>query len=271
MTGGPISSLANPRARAVARLRDRRERERAGLTLLDGPREIRRALEGGLAFREVLVSPRADRSLVAELADAGLPLVAVSEAVGARVGYGERDSGLVAVVVTPSTDLGHLDPPASPLLVVVEAIEKPGNLGAIFRSADAAGVDAVVVADPRTDPFNPNAIRASLGSILTLPLAVAPSAAVLVWLAERRIRPIVARVDAATVYTEVDLRGPVAIVFGAEDVGLSGAWDVAGVVSARLPMHGSVDSLNVSVAAAILLYEARRQRDAAGAGRGGDA
>ncbi len=219
--------------------------------------------ESGLAFREILVSPRADPSLVAELVRAGLPLVAISEAIGARIGYGERDSGLVAVVATPPTDLGRLEPPSPALIVVAEAVEKPGNLGAITRSADAAGADAVIAADPRTDPFNPNAIRASLGSVLTLPLAIAPSRTVLAWLHERRIRPIAARVDAEVVYTAIDLRGPIAIVLGAEDVGLSSVWHDPGVTSVRLPMHGIVDSLNVSVAAAVLLYEARRQRDAA--------
>lgn len=260
MTDRPITSAGNARIRAVIGLRDRRERDRTGLTVVDGPREIRLALAAGVVVREALVSPRADRGLVAELAAAGVPLVAVSEALGARVGYGDRDSGIVAVVESPPTDLEQLHPPAPALIVVAEAVEKPGNLGAILRSADAAGAGAVIAADPRTDPFNPNAIRASLGAILTVPIAMGSSEATLDWLRRHRIQPIAARVDADLVYTEVDLLQPVALILGAEDVGLSSGWDAPDVVPVRLPMHGRVDSLNVSVAAAVLLFEARRQR-----------
>ena len=260
MTTGPIPSAANPRVRAVLRLRDRRARDRAGLTLLDGPREIRLALRAGVVLREGFVAPRADGQLVAELGAAGVPLVAVSETVGARIGYGERDSGVVVVASTPSTALEHLDPPTPALIVVAEAIEKPGNLGAILRSADAAGADAVIAADARTDPFNPNTIRASLGSIFAVPLAAAPGAAVLAWLRERSIRPIAARVDAALAYTQADLTGGIALVVGTEDAGLSDTWHGPDVLAVRLPMRGTVDSLNVSVATAVLLFEARRQR-----------
>jgi TrmH family RNA methyltransferase len=144
--------------------------------------------------------------------------------------------------------------------VVLEGLEKPGNLGAVLRTADAAGADAVIAADPRTDLFNPNAIRASLGTIFTVPVAAAPSAAVRDHLAARGLRPVVARVDAELRYTDVDLRGPVALVLGGEAAGLTDTWSGPGVVPVRLPMLGVADSLNVSIAAAVLLYEARRQR-----------
>ena len=149
---------------------------------------------------------------------------------------------------------------SSPLIVVVESVEKPGNLGAIVRTADGAGADAVIAADPLTDLFNPSAIRASLGTIFGLPIAAASTAATLAWLAAKGIRPIATRVDAPQFYTEVDLRGPVAIVLGSEAGGLSDAWNDANVDSVGIPMLGAADSLNVSAAAAILLYEARRQR-----------
>jgi TrmH family RNA methyltransferase len=175
--------------------------------------------------------------------------------------------GVVAVFRPPALDLDRLEPSPSPLVVVAEGIEKPGNLGAILRSADGAGADAVVVADARTDPFNPNAIRASLGTIFSMPLAAATSAEVLAWLSARGIRPVAARADAATPYTDVDLRGPLAIILGSEANGLTAAWEDGRVSSASIPMRGVADSLNVSVAAAVLLYEARRQRDATPAAR----
>lgn len=266
-----LTSPSNPRVKTIVRLRDRRERDRTGLTLVDGVREVDRARVGGVSFVEVLVSPAAAASpaasaLVDALATSGVPVLSVSDVVAARVGFGDRDEGVVAVVRTPSLDLERLEPGdlhgTTPLVVVAEAVEKPGNLGAIVRSADAAGADAVVVADARTDPFNPNAIRASLGTIFGVPLASATAPEVLAWLRARAIVPVAARPDASTIYTSLDLRGPTAFILGAEATGLSDAWQASDVVTVRLPMHGLADSLNVSVAAAVLLFEARRQRSA---------
>ena len=188
-------------------------------------------------------------------------LVEVSEAVFAKLAFGDRSDGLVAIVRTGSTDLESLRlVPGAPLVVVVEGIEKPGNLGAILRTADGAGASGLIAADPLTDLFNPNAVRASLGTIFSMPIAAASTAATLDWLTTRGITPIAARVDAAAPYTEVDMRGPVAVVLGSEVTGLSGGWDDPRVTPVGIPMHGTADSLNVSVAAAIMLYEAVRQR-----------
>jgi RNA methyltransferase, TrmH family len=261
-----LTSLTNPRIKAAVRLRDRREREATGLTIVDGARELTRGLDAGIQVQEAFVVDglvRTDeaRDLVGRLAGT-VGLTQVSEAVLAKVAFGDRSDGVVAIVRTPPTDLARLALGEEPLIVVVEALEKPGNLGAIVRTADGAGVDAVIAADPRTDLFNPNAIRASLGTIFTRPVAAAPTADVLAWLADRGIRPVAARVDAERAYTDADLRGPVALVLGSEAEGLRGAWDDAGVEPVRIPMHGAADSLNVSVAAAVLLYEAVRQRAA---------
>jgi len=144
---------------------------------------------------------------------------------------------------------------------VIEGVEKPGNVGAILRSADGAGAAAVIAASARTDLTNPNVIRASAGTVFSVPLAAADSAAVLAWLRARGTRLLAARVEGATVYTEADLRGDVAIILGAEDQGLSTIWTADDIEAIHLPMAGVADSLNVSVTAAILLYEARRQRD----------
>jgi TrmH family RNA methyltransferase len=259
-----LSSTRNARVRAAAALRDRRARDEAGLTLVDGARELARALAGGASVVEVFVDAgrlTADgHEVVARARAAGASVVAVSEPVLDRLAYGDRSEGLVATVRIPDLSLEALRLPADPLVVVVEGVEKPGNLGAVLRSADAAGADAVIAADPRTDLFNPNAIRASLGTIFAVPVAAAPSAAVREKLQRSGIAMFAARVDATTPYTEADLRGPVALVLGSEAEGLTSTWGGEAVTAIRLPMLGVADSLNVSIAAAVLLYEARRQR-----------
>jgi TrmH family RNA methyltransferase len=259
-----ITSPKNPRIRAAADLRDRRARDDAGRTIVDGARELDRALSGGAAVEMVFVDDGgltpAGREAVDRARAAGAAVVAVSAAVLARLAYGDRSEGLVAVVAIPDQSLAALDLGPDPLVVVLEAVEKPGNLGAVLRSADAARADAVIVADPRTDLFNPNAIRASLGTIFALPVAAATSAEVRAWLDTRGIAVLAARVEASVSYTEADLRGPVALVLGSETEGLTDAWTGDGVTPISLPMHGVADSLNVSITAAVLLYEARRQR-----------
>ncbi|HEX7949434.1 MAG TPA: RNA methyltransferase [Candidatus Limnocylindrales bacterium] len=261
-----LTSLTNPRIKAAVGLRDRRERERTGLTLVDGAREVGRALAAGVAVVEVFVcesllaGPDARQGLDL-LRNRDIPLQPVSETVFAKLAFGQRAEGLVAVVRIPSTALDELRLPAAPLVVVVEGVEKPGNLGAVLRSADGAGADAVIAASPATDLFNPNAIRASAGTIFAVPLAAAPSGETLGWLAGRALRIVTALVDAEKAYTDADLTGPLALVLGAEAEGLSDAWRKPDVQAVRIPMLGVADSLNISVSAAILLYEARRQRN----------
>ncbi len=259
-----ITSTRNPRVRAAAELRERRARDAAGLTLVDGARELARALAGGARVVEVFVD--ADRlsgeglDAVDRARAAGAAIVPVGGPVIDRLAYGDRSEGVVATVAIPDLSLASLRLPADPLVVVIEGVEKPGNLGAVLRSADGAGADAVMAADPRTDLFNPNAIRASLGTIFTVPVASGSSAAVRGHLAAAGIRIMAARVDGSLPYTEVDLTGPVALVLGSEADGLTGAWAGVGVTAVSLPMLGVADSLNVSIASAVLLYEARRQR-----------
>jgi RNA methyltransferase, TrmH family len=261
-----LASPSNPRIKAVARLRDRRERESTGLTLVDGAREVRRALEAGVDVTEAfvcepLLAGEDARAALDLLRDRQVAVTPTTEAAFAKVAFGDRAEGLVAIVRAPTTRLEDLALPSDPLLVVVEGVEKPGNIGAILRSADGAGVDAVVAASPRTDLANPNVIRASAGAFFAVPMAAAPTADVIGWLRERGIRLIAARVDAERSYIETDLTGSLAIVLGSEAAGLTDTWRAAEVDTIRLPMRGVADSLNVSVAAAVLLYEARRQRD----------
>jgi TrmH family RNA methyltransferase len=260
-----LTSFANPRVRAATALRDRRARERAGLTLVDGTREIRRALDGGAEVIEafscetLLAGPDA-RAALDLLQARGVVVQPTSESVFAKLAFGDRAEGLVAVVRIPSTELGGLRFEADPLIAVIEGVEKPGNVGAVLRTADGAGVDAVIAASPRTDLFNPNAIRASAGTMFTVPVAAAHATDVVAWLRGHGIRIVAARVDAERLYTGMDLTGPLAIVLGAEADGLTETWSGDDVEPVRLPMLGVADSLNVSVSAAILLYEARRQR-----------
>ncbi len=269
MTAMPDPSLAspsNPRIRSVARLRDRRDRDATGLTLVDGARETRRALASGIEVVEAficepLLAGEDARAALDTLAARGIPVTTTTETAFAKIAFGDRAEGLIAVVRSPVRGLDDLALPEEPLLVVIEGVEKPGNLGAVLRSADGAGADALIAASPRTDLANPNAIRASAGTIFAVPIAAAPTPDVLAWLRGRGIRIVATRVDAERTYTDADLSGGLALAFGSETDGLTAPWADADIEAVRLPMLGIADSLNVSVSAAVMLYEARRQRD----------
>ncbi len=264
-----LTSLSNPRVRAAVGLRDRREREATGLTVVDGAREVRRALDAGVEVTEAFVCESLLAGPDARVAFDRLNAIdasvwSVSESVFAKLAFGGRTEGLVIVARIPVIDLADLEPGPDPLILVIEGVEKPGNIGAVLRSADGAGVAAVIAASPRTDLYNPNAIRASAGTIFGLPLAAAPSGEVLTWLRARAIRIVTARVDGHVSYADADLTGPLAIVLGAEANGLTATWSGPDVVPVRIPMAGVADSLNVSISAAILAYEAQRQRATGG-------
>lgn len=267
MPSPTLASPSNPRIRSTARLRDRRERDATGFTLVDGAREVRRALEAGADVVEAficepLLAGEDARAALGTLEDRRIPTTSTSESAFAKIAFGDRADGIVAVIRIPSLRLDDLRLPDEPLVVVVEGVEKPGNLGAALRSADGAGADALIAASPRTDLLNPNAIRASAGTIFSVPVAAAPTDVVIDWLRARSIRIVAALVDAAPLYTDTDLTGGVAIAFGSEADGLTEAWRAPDITAVRLPMRGIADSLNVSVSAAVVLYEARRQRDA---------
>ena len=195
--------------------------------------------------------------------DAGIPLWELGPEAFAKLAYGDRLDGIVSVAETPLHRLADLDLPANPLIGVIEGVEKPGNLGAVLRTADGAGLSAVIVAEPGTDLLNPNVIRASLGTIFSVPVAVASTGDVLTWLRERDIAIVAARVQGSVDYTGADYTGPTAIALGSEARGLSDAWAELASASVHIPMLGVADSLNVSATAAILFYEARKQRASA--------
>jgi len=260
-----ITSAHNPRFRRAVKLRDRRHREKQGRFIIEGLRETRLAVRGGLRIEELFICPAwcdsADcRGVIDETEATGAQVYSVASELMARLCFGERAEGLLAVAKTPPRLLDGLHLPDRPLVAVLEGIEKPGNVGAILRSADGAGLDAVIVADPATDLFNPHAIRASLGTIFTVPTAMATSAETAAWLASRGIPIFAARVDGSIPYVDADFGQGGALVLGSEAAGLSEAWRGAKVTAVSLPMRGAADSLNVSAAAAVLFYEAARQR-----------
>jgi RNA methyltransferase, TrmH family len=260
-----ITSRQNPRVKDAALLRTSRARQRQGQFLIDGVREISRAIASGVrcveAFvcDELCVTPEC-RNVVQALESTVAEIFSVPPSVYEKLAFGEREVGVVVVAETPKRRLQDLELPPTPLVAVLDGIEKPGNLGAILRSADAAGVDAIVAADVRTDLYNPNTIRASLGTVFGKNVCEATAGDTIAWVNERGLAIVAARPDASQLYTEADMRGPAAIVLGSEAAGLGSVWSGENVTAVRIPMHGLADSLNVSTTAAVLFYEALRQR-----------
>jgi len=260
-----ITSVQNPRVKAAAHLRDARHRRKQGRIIIDGIREIARAVAAGVPLLEVFVNEekRAQLEMLPQwdaLSRCGAGLFELPAAVFSKIAFGQREEGLVAVAERPCRELDRLIVPAAPLVAILEEVEKPGNVGAVFRSADGAGLSAVIVAARNADLFNPNAIRASLGTVFTLPAAEAEPGEALAWARRHGLQIAAARVDGAVDYTKIDYRRPTAIVLGSEAEGLSPLWQADDITAVRLPMRGSADSLNISAAAAVLFYEALRQR-----------
>ena len=259
-----ITSAANPRIKQLVALRRRRERDRAGVTLVEGEAEIGLALSAGvrpeaLYYCQDLNSPGAG-PVIAAAVEHGAQVIRVPRVVFEKVSYREGPDGLLAVVPAVASGLDGLSVSRTPLVLVCAGLEKPGNLGAILRTADAAGVEAVIAADPVTDWGNPNVVRASKGTVFSVPVASGPSGQVLDWICARGLRIVAATPAAAQLMTAADLTGPVAIAVGAEQTGLTEEWLARADVLVRIPMFGRADSLNVSTSAAVLTYEAVRQR-----------
>jgi TrmH family RNA methyltransferase len=261
----PITSPANPRIKRLVRLRGRRERDESGLFLIEGYRELRRALAAAVEVAELYCCPALylgenEPGLVEAAAAAGAEVVAVTESPFRKASYRDRPEGLLAVARQFPTGLERLRTGPDSLLLVVEGIEKPGNLGTMLRTAEAAGAAAVVVCDPATDPFNPNVVRASLGTLFSLPLVVGDTPGAIARLRELGIRTVATTPSASMPHWEADLTGPLAVLVGSEQYGLSAAWLAAADRKVVIPMPGSVDSLNAAMAAGIVLFEAVRQR-----------
>ncbi len=261
-----IASPSNPKVKDIVRLRQRAHRDATGALLIEGYREIRRALDNAyrpwrLITCEALFMGTHEAALIARAVAAGAVHLTCTEPVFEKISARDRPDGLLAVGPQIHRTLDTLDLPPNALVIVAEAIEKPGNLGTLLRSADAAGAAAVIVCDACTDSQNPNVVRASIGTLFSVPVVHATSAATLAFLSERGFCILAATPHVESLYSDHDLTGNTAVVVGAEQYGLSACWlEAPAVTPVRIPMLGQCDSLNVAAAATIVIYEAVRQR-----------
>ena len=263
-----VTSAQNAKIKALLALQEKsRARKEAGLFVVEGRRELGHCLDAGFRPRTLFACPEiipADElQALLEQAAALNPdclLIELPAALYAKVAYREGTEGILAECEQRERTLDALELSDNPLIVILESVEKPGNLGAVLRSAAAAGADAVILCDPLTDLYNPNLIRASLGGIFSCQVAAAPGEEVIAWLKARRIRILTAQLQDSKWYYDTEMTGPTALVMGTESTGLTDAWRRAADAHIRIPMLGRLDSLNVSVSAAILLFEAVRQR-----------
>ncbi len=275
-----ITSLTNPRVKHVVALRDKRHRDEDGLMLVEGFDPLSLALDCGVRPQTVFVcpdlfkpahSPNAHANLQWRVRDTGAELIETTRPVFEKMAYRDGPDGWLAVVERPAFTLhalgasGRTPLQTAPLILVAEAVEKPGNLGAMLRTCDAAGVDAFLFCDPRADLTNPNVVRASQGALFSVPLAQCTSAEAIAWLRERGVRivattpnPVRGRLPMS--YTQFDLTQPCAIVVGEEKYGLTQTWLDQADAAVRIPMFGRINSLNVATSAALMIYEAVKQR-----------
>ncbi len=259
-----ITSTKNPHVKNVVKLRNSHHRKQQGKFLIEGARCIGRGVEAGFVVEELFICPdllagrHAD--LIARLTNAGARCYELPEKVFEAIAYRRNPEGLVAVAAMRPLTLAKLPVVRTGLYVIAESLEKPGNLGAICRSADAVGADGVILCDKRVDPYNPNAVRASTGTVLTVPLAEATVAEAAAWVRAAGVALVAATPEGGRLYTDVDLTGPVALVVGGEHDGLSDAMTAEADIRISIPMRGAADSLNVASTATILLFEAARQR-----------
>lgn len=259
-----VDSPRNPFVKRLVRLRERRQRDRSGMFLIEGARELQRALQAGVGVTEVAFAPELGgseaRAVVARARAEGIEVSELSAEAFERASQREGPDGVLAVARSWLGEPERLRLRPSPLLLVIDGVEKPGNLGALLRSADAVGADAVLACGEGTDPFNPNVVRASMGSLFALPVVVIDEAEARAFLARSGIRTVASTPEGARQYWDVDMRGPLALIVGAEHQGLGESWLRHAHEQVRIPMAGSADSLNVATSGALLLYEALRQR-----------
>lgn len=268
-----ITSAQNPKIKALLELQEKsKARKRTGLFVVEGRRELQHCIEAGFEphtlfiCRDIMTEKEFDRILGAiEENFTGMmcPIIEISRQLYDKIAYRGGTEGIIAELRCKDMSLESLELKENPLVVVLESVEKPGNLGAVLRSADASGADAVIVCDPLTDLYNPNLIRSSIGAIFTVPVATATSEDAIRWLKERGIRIYTAQLQDSEWYYATDMTGGTAIVMGTEATGLTDVWRKAADAHIKIPMLGRLDSLNVSVSAAILMFEAVRQRNSA--------
>ena len=258
MQENEISSIQNPKIKQLtALLKKSSERRSRGVFVVEGQRELQHCVEAGFEVKSVF---RCREFLNDDFYVKTTACYDVSPKVYEHIAYRGSTEGVVAVVKCRERSLDDLELGETPLIIVLESVEKPGNLGAVLRSADAAKADAVIVCDPLTDLYNPNLIRASIGAVFTVPVVACDSSACIDFLKSKNIQILTAQLQDSSLYYETDMRRGIAIVMGTESTGLTQQWRLAADAHIRIPMLGRLDSLNVSVSAAILLFEAVRQR-----------
>ncbi len=257
-----ITSLQNTKIKDAIKLRDRRDRDETGLFLIEGYRELKRAVDAGWKIETLFYCSEwfLGENEEALIDRAGGIAYECSREVFAKLSYRDRPDGILAVAPQVHRSLADLRLGAQPFFLIAESIEKPGNLGTILRSCDAAGVDAVIVCDPTTDIYNPNVVRSSVGTLFTLPVIEATSLDAIEFLNRHKIAIAAATPRGDRVYTQANFKEPVAIAMGTEQYGLSDLWMNQAELQVRIPMLGVADSLNVASATTLLLYEVVRQR-----------
>ena len=265
-----ITSAQNPKVKELLALQEKsKERRKKGLFVVEGRRELLHCIEAEFephtlfVCRDILSDKDFDKILGAieeNFCGSTYPIVEISQQLYDKVAYRGGTEGIIAEMHCKELSLEGLKMKENPLVVILESVEKPGNLGAVLRSADASGVDAVIVCDPLTDMYNPNLIRSSIGAIFTVPVATASSEDTIAWLKSNGIKIYTAQLQDSEWYYDTDMKGGTAIVMGTEATGLTNIWRKAADAHIKIPMLGRLDSLNVSVSAAILMYEAVRQR-----------
>ena len=258
-----LSSLQNPRLKALVARRRRRERDTSQTILIEGYAEVSLALRAGRVPQTVYYAPdliKDERLGLLKTLPKSVELVVVAPLAFGKIAYRESPDGWLAEFASPVQKLAKLQLSKNPLIMIAEGLEKPGNLGALIRTADAAGVEAVVSAGELTDWLNPNVVRASKATVMTVSVASATAGEAVKWARDQHLQLVVATPEADELYTEVDLSGPVAIVVGTEHEGVSAELKAAADIRVRIPMNGVIDSLNAATAAALVVYEAVRQR-----------
>lgn len=251
-----ISSVQNPKIKDLISLETKsRERRARGLFVVEGVREVQRALASGFEAVELFLHNPSEEI------QADCTTYEVSANVYDKIAYREGTEGVIAVMKARQTNLESIILKTDPLVLILESVEKPGNIGAVLRTADAAGVDAVLICNPLTDIYNPNLIRASLGAVFSVPMAACTGEDAFKWVKNHKMNILTAQLQDSELYYDTDMKSGTAIVFGTEDKGLTQFWRERSDARIRIPMAGLMDSLNVSVSAAILCFEAVRQRN----------
>jgi TrmH family RNA methyltransferase len=256
-----ITSIQNPFIKSLVLLQEKaKNRKHTGTFLIEGRREVSLALKGGYEIENILFYPEICSAIDAQKISNTTELIKINKEVFQKLAYRDTTEGVLAIAKTKSQHLSDLKLSDNPLILVAEAPEKPGNIGALLRTADAANLDAVIIANPKSDLYNPNIVRSSVGCLFTNQIATGTTSEIIAFLKDRKINFYCATLQNSTTYHTQDYTTPTALVVGTEATGLTQEWRDAATQNIIIPMQGEIDSMNVSVAAAILIFEAKRQR-----------